>query len=226
MTTTTADLAQKKDAVLLALLPEVPFDGWGGKALRAAAARAGVDDSELAALFPRGTRDIVAWFSRWADRETLKRLAARRDRGKLRQREQMTLAINTRLAILLPHREAVRRAFSLLALPQNAPLAARLLYETVDMLWRAAGDRATDFNFYTKRGMLAGVYTATMLYWLDDRSPGASASEAFLARRLAEILTLTRLRQRVAQIPTPFGLLRTLRSRGVASREPRRRAPA
>jgi ubiquinone biosynthesis protein COQ9 len=215
MTTTTSDLAQKRDAVLLAMLPEVPFDGWSSTVLRAAAARAEVDDSELVALFPKGMRDIVAWFSRWADRETLKRLAARRDLGQVRGRDRMALAVNTRLAVLLPHREAVRRAFSFLALPQNAPLAAQLLYGTVDMLWRAAGDRSTDFNFYTKRGMLAGVYTATMLYWLDDRTLGATATEAFFARRLNEVLTLTRLRERLSHIPTPFGVLRALRPRGV-----------
>jgi ubiquinone biosynthesis protein COQ9 len=131
----------------------------------------------------------------------------------LRTSERIALGVKTRLRLLLPHREAVRRAFSLLALPQNVPLAAKLLYETVDALWHAAGDNSTDFNFYTKRGLLAGVYAATMLYWLDDRSPGATASEEFLARRLAEVLAIPRMTNLVTRLPNALGLLRALRPR-------------
>ncbi len=72
----------------------------------------------------------------------------------------------------MPHREAVRRGLSFLALPVNAPLGAKLLYRTVDDIWYAAGDRAADFSFYTKRGLLAGVVASTTLYWLDDRERG------------------------------------------------------
>ena len=108
----------------------------------------------------------------------------------MRTAERVADGVRTRLAILLPHREAVRRSLALLAMPQNLALAARLLYDTVDTIWHAAGDRATDFNFYTKRGLLAGVYAATTLYWLDDRSAGTAASDEFLARRLAEVTAI------------------------------------
>jgi ubiquinone biosynthesis protein COQ9 len=206
------DDAAKKDAVLLAMLPEVPFDGWTRAGMRKAAARAKISTSELDALFPRGTRDLVAWFSRWADRETLTTLATKR-LPRLRTSERIALGVKTRLQLLLPHREAVRRAFSLFALPQNVPLAAKLLYETVDTLWHAAGDTSTDFNFYTKRGLLAGVYAATVLYWLDDRSPGAAASEEFLARRLADVLAIPRLKNVFSRLPSAFRILRAVRPR-------------
>jgi len=111
----TTDDTKKKDAVLLAMLPEVPFDGWSRAGMRKAAARAKISQSELDTLFPRGTRDVVAWFSRWADRETLAMLATKR-LPRLRTSERIALGVKTRLQLLLPHREAVRRAFSLLAL--------------------------------------------------------------------------------------------------------------
>jgi ubiquinone biosynthesis protein COQ9 len=208
----TRDESKKKDAVLLAMLPEVPFDGWTAAALRAAAARAKVEESELAVLFPKGIRDVVAWFSRWADRETLAALTSGKQ-PRLRTSERIAYGVKTRLHILLPHREAVRRSLSLMVLPQNAPLGARLLYETVDTLWHAAGDTATDFNFYTKRGLLAGVYAATMLYWLDDRSPDATASEEFLTRRLADVLAIPRLKDVFARLPNPLRILRAVRPR-------------
>jgi ubiquinone biosynthesis protein COQ9 len=210
------DEPARKDAFLAALLPDVPFDGWSVDAMRAAAHRIGMEEAELALLFPGGPRDAVAWFSRWADRLMLETVAAQPLDG-LNVGERIGLGVRTRLRLLAPHREAVRRGLSLLALPANAPLGLRLLYDTVDATWYAAGDGATDFSFYTKRGMLAGIYAATTLYWLDDRSADGSASDAFLGRRLAEILVLPRLKARIGRVagmlPNPFRFMRMARPR-------------
>ncbi len=131
--------------------------------------------------------------------------------------ERIATAVRTRLGILAPHREAVRRSLALLAAPQNLALGARLLYDTVDALWYAAGDTATDFNFYTKRGLLAGVYAATTLYWLDDRSAEQVETAAFLDRRLAEVMAFPRVTQRLktwaSRLPDPFLLARLARRR-------------
>lgn len=205
------DDTQKKDALLLALLPAVPFDGWTRAAMRGAAARAGLDEEVAEILFPKGPRDVVAWFSRWADRQTLAALTPRKMQ-RLRTSERVALGVRTRLQTLLPYREAVRRSLALMALPQNLPLGARLLYETVDTLWHAAGDTSTDFNFYTKRGLLAGVYAATTLYWLDDHSDGHAATNAFLERRLAEVLAIPRLKNVARRLPSPAWILRAARA--------------
>ena len=75
-----------------------------------------------------------------------------------RTRERVNHAVRARLEVLAPHKEAARRAAAFLAPPQNAPLAARLMMQSVDAMWRAAGDRSSDFSYYTKRAMLGGVY--------------------------------------------------------------------
>jgi ubiquinone biosynthesis protein COQ9 len=91
----------------------------------------------------------------------------------------------------------VRRALALLSLPFNAGLALKLLYKTVDAMWYAAGDTSTDFNFYTKRATLAGVYSSTLLYWLADRSPGSEATWDFLDRRIDDVMKIEKLKSRV-----------------------------
>lgn len=205
---------EKRAALIEAMLPDVPFDGWTQAALEGAARRAGIDETELASLFPGGPRDMVAAFSRWADHRMLAALAENGLDG-MKVRDRVALAVRMRLFLLEPHREAVRRALALLALPQNLALGLRLLYDTVDAIWYAAGDTATDFNFYTKRGLLAGVLAATTLYWLDDRSPGSKETEAFLDRRLADVMALpkigARLRQSAEWLPNPFRLMRVMR---------------
>jgi len=208
-------LAESQREVLIeAMLPDVPFDGWSRAALRAAARRIRLPAAEAVALFPDGPADFVACFSRWADRRMLDRVE-KLPLGQLRVPERVALAVNIRLEIVEPWREAVRRALTILSLPQNTPLAMRLLYETVDGIWYAAGDSATDFSFYTKRATLAGIYAATLLYWLEDHSAGFADTRAFLDRRLADVTRLGQARQRVQtaldRLPNPLPLLRAFR---------------
>jgi len=204
----------QRAALIAAMLPNVAFDGWSRPALRAAARRVGMPADEALALFPNGTAELVACFSRWADARMLDRLEAMVPEP-LRISDRVALAIATRLEIIAPWREAVRRALSVLALPRHAPLGLRLLYETVDGIWYAAGDRATDFSFYTKRVTLAVIYAATLLYWLEDSSPDFSDTRAFLARRLSEVAAFGKARHRfetaVERLPNPVRLLRQSR---------------
>ena len=204
----------QREALIEAMLPEVSFDGWSRPALRAAARRIGMPAGEAMALFPNGAAGLVACFSRWADRRMLDRLETVA-LDPLRISERIALAIAIRLEIVEPWREAVRRALAVLAAPQDAPLALRLIYETIDGIWYAAGDRATDFSFYTKRLTLAAVYAATLLHWLEDRSPGFADTRDFLERRLAGVALVGQARRRVAtaieNLPNPFRLVRRLR---------------
>src|SRR5215471_21669660 len=204
----------QRDALIEAMLPDVAFDGWSRAALRAAARRIGVPPGEALVLFPGGPSDFVACFSHWADGRMLERLAAL-PLEPLRVPERIALAVNIRLEIVEPWREAVRRALAVLALPQYAPLALRLLYDTVDGIWYAAGDTATDFSFYTKRATLAGVYSATLMYWLEDRSDDFADTRSFIDRRLADVARLGEARERLdaafGRLRNPFRLFRAAR---------------
>jgi ubiquinone biosynthesis protein COQ9 len=204
----------QRSALIEAVLPEVAFDGWSHATLRGAATRIGVSAGEAMLLFPGGAADLVAEFSRWADRLMLDRIEAA-NLDSLGVSERIALAIGLRLDCVAPWREAVRRGLAVLALPINAPLGLRLLYETVDAMWYAAGDSATDFSFYTKRLSLAGLWAATMLYWLDDRSDEFVDTRAFVARRLAGLARFGRLRRGLGtaaeRLPNPLRLIRPLR---------------
>jgi ubiquinone biosynthesis protein COQ9 len=208
-------LAESQREVLIeAMLPDVAFDGWSRATLRAAARRIGMPVAEALALLADGPAEYVACFSRWADCRMLDRFASL-PTDDLRASERIALAVNLRLEIVEPWREAARHALAVLALPQHAPLGLRLLYETVDGIWYAAGDSAADFSFYTKRATLAGIYAATLLYWLEDRSAGFADTRAFLDRRLGDVARIGAVRRSLQgaldRLPNPFRLLRPLR---------------
>ena len=74
-----------------------------------------------------------------------------------------------------------------------------LLYRTVDAIWYAAGDTSADFNFYTKRATLAGVFSSTLFYWLNDRSEGNEATWAFLDRRIDDVMRFEKFKGQFAK---------------------------
>ncbi|HEX3755103.1 MAG TPA: COQ9 family protein [Rhizomicrobium sp.] len=193
----------KKAAVLAAALPQAAFDGFNAKVLEAAGKEAGVGKTELAVLFPDGPLGLIAFYSRKVDTEMVERLA-QMDLPAMKIRARIQAAVLARLAILKPHKEAARRAAALLSLPMHAGLATRLMYHTVDAMWRAAGDTATDFNFYTKRGILAGVYGSTLVRWLNDTSADEVPTREFLAARIENVMQFEKFKAQARQALSNF----------------------
>ena len=185
-----------RDRLADAVAGEASFDGWNRATLRTAGHQLGLPDGEAERLFPGGPQDILAWLSERSDRRTVEDME-REGVTALKIRDRIRRAVRLRIERHAGQREAARRALALLSLPLNAPLALKLLYRTVDALWYAAGDTSTDFNFYTKRATLAGVYSSTLLYWLNDRSPGAEQTWSFLDRRIDDVMKIEKLKSQV-----------------------------
>ncbi len=198
-----------KRAIVEAALAHAAFDGFTDRLLARAAGEAGADKTKTTLLFPDGVTSLLETYSSFADADMQAELA-KIDLKAMKIRERIATAVRSRLAILRPHKEAARRAAAFLSLPPNLPLATRLVYNTVDAMWRAAGDTSTDFNFYTKRGILAGVYSSTLVRWFNDQSEGDAETNAFLAARIENVMQFERLKAqvrdgfaRLAQMPSP-----------------------
>ncbi len=181
----------ERDTAIEAMLPHVPFDGWTRKALAMGLADAGMPADEADLLFPLGMADMVATFCDWADRR-MEAAASVLEETRLSRRVKAVIAL--RFQQNREYKEAIRRAIGMLALPGNARTALACTARTVDAIWYAAGDRSADFSWYTKRAILAAVYSASLLYWLRDTSEDDVDTMAFLDRRLAGVGRLGRLR--------------------------------
>lgn len=192
-------LEMNLDELRDALAPLVPkhaaFDGWSNEALAMAAEEFGVPADRARLAFPRGQAEMIgAWFD-WVDKAMLaafpdERIAA------LKIRERIRDLVLFRLETMAPQREALRRALAILALPQNALEGARLAWRSADRIWRLAGDTATDFNHYSKRAILVGVYGSTSLVFLDDDSEDLAATRAFLDRRIDDVMRFEKFKGR------------------------------
>ncbi|MDX1975613.1 MAG: COQ9 family protein [Rickettsiales bacterium] len=177
-------------------LPLVPFEGWTQATLSKAAHAAGYRKTDAIRVFPNGAIEAVDCFMQQGDEELVARLQSYSlDTMKIRAR--IATAVRLRIELHAEHREALRKAVTMQSLPFYAMHGMKNLYRTVDTIWHGIGDNSTDFNFYTKRLTLAAVYTATVLFWLDDTSPSQEASWAFLDRRIEDVMKIEKAKQKI-----------------------------
>ena len=185
MTSATQKIQQK---ILKTALKDIPFDGLTWDVVVKAAEKAGYDADVAGSVFADGLTSFLKYFAQWADDEMLQALPDIPADG-MKIRECVELAVWTRLEVLTKHKEAVRLSTMHWVNPMRKPVAAKLVWTTADAIWQWAGDTATDHNKYTKRVLLSGVITATMLYWINDKSDENVKTANFLQDRIGNVLT-------------------------------------
>ena len=173
-----------EQSVLDAAVLRAPALGWNARMVRAACADNGLSLGDEELLLPNGARDLAALLSRRHDDRTMEALAEV-DPTTLKIRERIARAVSERMEAGAADLEATRKCAAFLALPTNADLGLKLAWETADLLWRWAGDTATDWNHYSKRAILSGILVpALTMRWFDGRE----AAEAFVARRIENVM--------------------------------------
>ncbi len=185
-------LDELRPRLIAAMIPHVAFDGWTPASVAAGAADAGIDADIARLVFPGGAAQMVDAYTAFAN---TRMTAALPGIGNMKIRERVTFAVRTRLEQAEGERETVRRAVAVFAL--HPALSAKTTWRTADAIWRACGDTATDFNHYSKRAILGGVYAATLLYWLGDESDGRAETWSFLDRRIAGIMQFEKTKARL-----------------------------
>lgn len=192
-----------QDALLDAILPDVPFDGWSDTAFARAADSLGMTPADARAVAPRGALDLAIAYHKRGDSRMEEAMAAM-DLTSYRYRDKVALAIWLRLQVI-DAPEAVQRATSMFSLPHLAPVGTQLVWGTADSIWRLLGDNSEDVNWWTKRATLSGVFGAVFVYWLGDSSEGKEATRAFIDRRIDDVMQIEKTKATVRNNP----LLRT-----------------
>jgi ubiquinone biosynthesis protein COQ9 len=192
-------------ALLDAALPHVAFDGWSMRTLEIAAKEIGKSAFDVKRAFPSGIAEVLACYSARADAQMLETLARDHDLKALKIRVRIATAVMVRLRSNMQHREAVRRAVAFYSMPWNAPHGLKALWATVDAMWHAAGDTSTDWNYYSKRALLSKVYVTTLHVWLGDESENLADTEAFLYRRIEDVMQIEKLKAKAKETCASLG---------------------
>lgn len=194
--------AQNDDAVpstdpisllLEAAMPHVAFDGWSDATFRAAVADSGMDAQTAQSAAPRRGLGLAMAYHRRGDVEMTDAMAEI-DLTALRYRDRVVACVRKRIEIAGADREAVRRGVTLFALPLNAAEGAKLIWGTADAIWTVLGDTSEDYNWYSKRTILSGVYSSTVLFWLGDDSEGSERTWEFLDRRIDGVMQFEKVK--------------------------------
>ena len=207
MNTNTFDNNQIRIDLIKAMLTHVPFDGWTWEAMEQGAIDIGFEKKKTSAarikifkdLFKNGSIDFIDIFSEIIDlevKENYNSIEAKPERVP----EKIKKIIMIRLNLCQKYKEAVRSSISLSAIPVNTKKSLNILYRTCNSIWRIAGDKSTDFSFYTRRISLAAVYTSTLLFWLNDKSNNNIETEFFLDRRLKDISKISSLKRPLSDL--------------------------
>jgi len=189
-------LDEAKARIAAAAADHVTFDGLSDTALKAAAQDADISEDLTRAAFPRGAQDLGVEMHKSADRELADRLKSE-DLSALRYSEKVARAIMIRLEIAGENKEAVRRAANFFALPQNAVAGSKCIWNTADTIWTALGDTSDDLNWYSKRTILSGVYSASLLYWLGDDSEASTRTKTFVDRRIDNVMAFEKTKGQI-----------------------------
>jgi ubiquinone biosynthesis protein COQ9 len=180
-------LAAVRAQLALVVGENAVFDGWTDKAVESSAAQLAVDPAVARLAFPRGQIGKIESYIAAVDQAMAAHFTPEVIDG-LKIRDRIRELVWFRLQLMGPAREAIRSALAILAMPQNALAGLKTGWRSADMMWRLAGDNATDFNHYTKRLTLSALYGATLLAWLDDQSEGWVETRAFLDRRIGDVM--------------------------------------
>jgi len=185
--------------LLKAMLTHVAFDGWTKPALLLGAGDLGISHELAELAFPRGPIEALEEHLA-VENEMLIDALAEKDLPSMKIRDRITTAIRTRLELGIDTREVAQRSMAVMALPQNLAMGPKALWQIADTMWNAAGDTSTDHNWYTKRMTLSGVYSAVLLYWLNDDSEGYEDTWAFLDRRIEDVMKIETAKYQMRKI--------------------------
>jgi ubiquinone biosynthesis protein COQ9 len=189
-------LDELRAALAPAIARAAAFDGWSRAAVEAAASETGVDPALAAYAFSGGAMAMIGAWTRCVD-AAMARAEPAEALATLPVRTRIRRLVLARLDAVADQEEALRRALAVMAMPQNAAAALRLGWHSADAMWRLAGDTSADFNHYTKRTILGGVYAATLAVFVDDESEGKAETRAFLDRRIESIMRFEKAKSRL-----------------------------
>ncbi|WP_341789389.1 COQ9 family protein [Rickettsia endosymbiont of Polydrusus tereticollis] len=174
----------KKINFMQSLLTLLPFNEWNNNLLAEAEEQSGFASGYNTLLFPNGLQEVIDFFESRQDDKMLMQLAEIEAPKKIR--DKLSLALKIRIKNCPPIIHSKNAAY--FAMPSNILFATNLAMRSCDIIWRYAGDKSLDYNYYTKRGLLFTVYLPAILYYIQDESENYIETDKFIDESLTNVI--------------------------------------
>lgn len=148
-------------------------------------------------LFEKGARQIASALESKQDEQMLEFLNSM-DIKPEKIREQIALALNVRI-IDSEGKKLKLKLSSFFLRPENLTKGIKAAARTCDAIWRYAGDKSTDFNYYTKRGLLLSVYMKSRTFYFADDSEGNFKTKEYTKEALDNVIKIGSLKRNIQQ---------------------------
>ena len=177
-------IEKEKARILERFLKATPFDRWSESNLKRASKACGFKPDYALVLFPEGIVEFTQYFNDLMNENMAENFDPM---VYSKVSDKIVHLIELKLDVYAPHKEAIRALYQYNIRPKNICSAQKQLWKTCDQIWYLAGDESTDYNHYTKRIILAAVYSRTLLYWLSDESEDYADTKNFIRRKIKNV---------------------------------------
>ena len=143
---------------------------------------------EMNLLFPGGKNDFLYFVLEQLNID-LENYCKKLDLIRLPVHKRIRKILLSKINIMDKEKKFYKKIFLNLLIPKKNFSLPIKLYKSVDQIWFIAGDTSVDFNFYTKRLILAGIYSRVIFFFFNNNN-----------QKLLEDLLDSNLR-RVSKIP-------------------------
>ncbi|MBL6675336.1 MAG: COQ9 family protein [Alphaproteobacteria bacterium] len=131
--------------------------------------RYGLNINEIELLFPEGNIDLIKFTLEQLNKE-LEEYCKKIDLIRLPVHKRIKKVLLSKISLMNKNKLFYRSIFLNLLIPKKNFSLSNQLYNSVDQIWFIAGDSSTDFNFYTKRLILSGIYSRVMLFFFNNNN--------------------------------------------------------
>lgn len=157
MKTNKNNMNYKKKVTILKITKQIVINnGWSNNILKQLLIK-GIEESDLILFFENDYKELLK-FSLSELNKSLSDEIKKINIINFPTNKRIKKILMFRMKILNDDIKFYKKTFNHLLLPQNANIMKKSLYNAVDEMWYLAGDNSTDFNFYTKRAILSGIY--------------------------------------------------------------------
>ena len=180
-------MKSKQDKLANLFIQEVPKFGWSRETLLHCAKKQKLSTPNLASMFPSFEYDVLKYLIA-QNNSLVEKNYNSFNNSRLKTRDKIKTIMELKFDSNAYLKDALPEMLKFLLRPGNIFMSIKMLHQNSDFIWKLAGDKSNDFNYYSKRGLLSMVYLATLIYWLNDKSNKGIGTKNFISKSVDGIV--------------------------------------
>ena len=192
-------LNDDRKLILRESLKLIKINGWNDNLFELISKKNNIKFEKIIPLFPNGYKDLLKYYFDELNHKIT--IASKKlNLSKIKTHEKVRALIHLRLLEYKKEKDSIRRAYFTLLLPSNSKIFSIIMFRIVDQIWFLAGDTSTDFNYYSKRGILFAVYNSSVIFLINNDF-NITKTLNFLDKKLQKVSKIPNIKSNLKKLP-------------------------